>query len=289
MKTWAGAVGFIPILAALMSATRGDAIGTSQISAKDNMVLIKQGTYIMGSATGAKNEQPLHSVSIAPFWIDKTLVTNAEFERFIQQAGYKTDAEKRGGSLVYRYDVTVPQKCLGADWRHPDGPNSSIVPTEPVCQVSWNDANAFAKWANKRLPTEAEWEYAARGGLEGKTFPWGDDLSPGGKACANIMGDTDGYQYRSPVRSFPSNGYGLYDMAGNVWQMCSDYYSDDYYSKSPGSNPSGPSTSQAGHVLRGGSWYCGGGRCQGFFVASRGYAVSTMATNNQGFRCAMTP
>ena len=232
---------------------------------------------------GPKNEQPPHSVSITPFWIDKTLVTNAAFERFVRATGYKTDAEKRGGSLVYLYNSSAPQKGIGADWRHPEGPDSTVLPSEPVCQVSWNDANAFAKWAGKRLPTEAEWEYAARGGLTCKTFPWGNDMSPGGRTVANIMGDADGYKYRSPVRSFPPNGYGLYDMAGNVWQLCSDFYADDYYSSSPNTAPAGPPAGQAGHVLRGGSWYCGGGRCQGFFVASRGYVPADMATNNQGF------
>lgn len=249
-----------------------------------NMVLILGGTFRMGTADATAVKSPVHTVELKAFWIDTNDVTVADFARFVQATGYVTEAEKQGRADVFLAGVDESKEVAGAYWRHPEGPTSSPDLHAPVCQVSWNDAVAYAKWAGKRLPTEAEWEYAACGGLEGKTYWWGDELTPEGKHFANISGDQDGYKGRAPVGKFPPNGYGLYDMAGNVWQWCADYHDPDYYAVSPKQNPMGPEKGY-NRIMRGGSWICGR-LCFGHRVATRGYANSKAAMNNIGFRCA---
>jgi formylglycine-generating enzyme required for sulfatase activity len=257
------------------------------------MVLIKGGTFAMGQEDSFPYERPVHQVTLKSFWIDPTEVTVAEFEKFVAATGYKTDAEKWGWSGVFDPKVGDWVKTDGADWRHPDGPKSSAKADEPVCQVSWTDAIAYAKWAGKRLPTEAEFEYAARGGLVNKKYSWGDELRPGGKPVANWWQGNfpnddkgeDGFKGRAPVKSFPANGYQLYDMIGNVWEWCSDYYSEDYYAKSPKENPPGPESGTE-RVLRGGSWLCAENFCSNYRVAGRSHATEDSGLNNLGFRCA---
>ena len=191
-------------------------------------------------------------------------------------------------------------KSDGADWRHPDGPKSEAKPDEPVCQVSWNDAGAFAKWAGKRLPTESEWEFAARGGLAGKAFAWGDESRPQGKLLANWWQGVfpernsaeDGYLRRAPIGKFPANGYGLSDMVGNVWEWCDDWYADDYYRRSPRDKPRGPEKSSIDppeRVLRGGSWLCADNYCTNYRPAARMHSTPDTGLNNLGFRCVRDP
>ncbi|MFT3746571.1 MAG: formylglycine-generating enzyme family protein [Pyrinomonadaceae bacterium] len=213
-----------------------------------NMVFIKGGTFQMGTEDGMPFEGPVHSVEVSGFYIDEAEVTVAQFEEFVKLTGYKTEAEKFGWSGVFDMETREWTRTDGADWRHPEGPKSVAQPNEPVCQISWNDASEYAKWAGKRLPTEAEFEFAARGGLVGKKYAWGDDLMPNGKPIANWWQGTfpednlglDGFIGRAPVRSFPANGYGVYDMTGNVWEWCADRFADDYYETSPNIIRKGP-------------------------------------------------
>ena len=237
------------------------------------MVWVPGGDFTMGTdeTESYAPERPAHHVRVDGFWMDATEVTNAEFAKFVEATGYITIAERQPdweelkkqlppGTERPPADVLVPGSLVfsrppgpvslgdvrnwwrwtaGANWRAPDGPGSSIEGREqyPVVQVSWDDARAYAKWAGKRLPTEAEWEFAARGGLEGKRYAWGDELKPDSKWVANIFEgefpyrDTaaDGFAGLAPVRSYPANAYGLYDMIGNAWEWCSDWYRTDYY------------------------------------------------------------
>ena len=257
------------------------------------MVLIKGGTFLMGTNDGMPYEAPVHAVMVNSFWMDEHEVTVAEFATFVAASGYQTDAERFGWSGVFEIRTGEWGKVDHVDWRHPDGPTSQPSPDEPVCQVSWRDAEAYARWAGKRLPTEAEWEYAARGGLAGKRYAWGDELRPNGKPVANWWQghfpekDTgeDGFTNRAPVKSFPPNGYGLYDTAGNVWEWCADWYTDDYYSRSARDNPAGPASSNE-RVIRGGSWMCAENFCTNYRVAARSHATPDSGLNNLGFRCA---
>jgi formylglycine-generating enzyme len=263
--------------------------------------------------------------------MDKTAVTNEEFARFVQSTGYKTVAERKpeakdfpdappenlvAGALVFTPPSHPVSKVShynwwryvpGANWLHPEGPASNLIgkSQHPVVQVAWEDANAYAKWAGKRLPTEAEFEYAARGGLSGKAFSWGDELRPHGHWQANIWQGIfpykntaeDGFATTAPVASFPPNGYDLYDMTGNVWQWCSDWYRPDYYlnfaSQKLVNNPRGPTESfdpnepgVAKRVLRGGSFLCTDQYCARYFVAARGKGEPSSGCCNIGFRCA---
>lgn len=271
----------------------GDALRVSSDGERDGMVFIKGGAYRMGDDDAMPYEGPAHEVGVDSFWIDATEVTVAQFARFVGATGYKTDAEKFGWSGVFDTSSGEWTRCDGADWRHPEGPSSGARPDEPVCQVSWNDADAYARWAGKRLPTEAEWEYAARGGLAGKKYAWGDELRPGGRPVANWWQGRfptentkeDGFVGRAPVGSFPPNGYGLYDTAGNVWEWCSDWFAGDYYSSSPRRNPTGPATG-AERSMRGGSWLCSENYCTNYRVAARGHATADTGLDNVGFRCA---
>ncbi|HXG66771.1 MAG TPA: formylglycine-generating enzyme family protein [Blastocatellia bacterium] len=257
------------------------------------MAFIKGGTFLMGTDDEMHFEGPAHEVTLKSFWIDRREVTAAEFARFVEATGYRTEAEQFGWSGVFDVEAGAWQKVDGADWRHPDGPESSTSPDEPVTQVSWNDAAAYARWAGKRLPTEAEWEYAARGGLVGKKYVWGDELRPGGKPVANwwqgVFPDRntveDGYLRRAPVGRFPPNGYGLHDMAGNVWEWCADWFDETYYATSPRLNPQGPAAGQE-RVMRGGSWMCSENYCSNYRPAARSHATPDTGLNNVGFRCA---
>jgi sulfatase modifying factor 1 len=265
----------------------------TQAAALDDMVLIPGGTFHMGSEGGMPDESPVHEVTLKPYWIDRHDVTVAQFAQFVAATGYKTDAEKWGWSGVFDMKVGDWGKSDGADWHHPDGPQSAAAADEPVVQVSWNDAAAYAKWAGKRLPTEAEFECAARGGLKDKEYAWGDDLRPGGKYMANYWQGhfpdkntgADGFMSRSPAGSFPANGYGLYDMTGNVWEWCADFYAPDYFKSSPAENPTGPAGG-AEHVMRGGSFLCASNFCSNYRIAGRMHATPDSGLNNTGFRCA---
>lgn len=263
----------------------------------------------------ADGEQPVHAVQLSPFLIDATTVTNAAFATFVKATGYITEAEQLGISAVFhllvraeRSDVTgtatgTPWWLVvrGADWRHPYGPGSSIgdLQNHPVVQVTWNDAQAYCAWAGKRLPTEAEWEYAARGGLAGKRFPWGDDLNPRGTWLCNIwQGEfphrntaEDGHLGTAPVKTYAPNGYGLWNTVGNVWEWCADWFATDTYQRHAGSlviNPLGPDEPDPGNrrVMRGGSYLCHDSYCYRYRVAARSGNTPDSAASNIGFRCA---
>jgi formylglycine-generating enzyme len=282
----------------------------------------------------ADDERPIHRVYVDGFWMDKTDVTNEEFARFVKATGYVTIAEWKpaakdfpgappenlvAGSVVFSPpDHPVPLNdhfqwwsyVKGANWRHPEGPESNLKGREkyPVVQVAYPDALAYAKWAGKRLPTEAEWEFAARGGLAGKRYPWGDEFQPAGKWMANTYqghfpdSDTgaDGYAGIAPVAQFPPNGYGLYDMAGNVWQWTTDWYRPDYYHQLAAAagvarNPQGPETpydpaepAEKKKAQRGGSFLCTDQYCSRYVVGSRGKGEISTGTNHLGFRCVTT-
>ncbi|MBI4468588.1 MAG: formylglycine-generating enzyme family protein [Acidobacteria bacterium] len=257
------------------------------------MVLINAGSFVMGADDNKPHEGPTHRVTLNSFWIDTHEVTVSQFAGFVKATGYRTEAEDFGWSGVFDMKSGAWRKADGADWRHPDGPASQAGTNEPVCQVSWKDAMTYSTWAGKRLPTEAEWEYAARGGLIRKTFAWGDELRPGGKPVANWWQgvfpehDTgeDGFVGRSPIGRFPPNGYGLYDMTGNVWEWCADWYDDSYYARSPSLNPEGPAAGKE-RSMRGGSWMCSENFCSNYRPAGRGSATPDTGLNNLGFRCA---
>ena len=256
------------------------------------MVLIKGGVFAMGATDGMPDEEPIHQITVPQFWMDSHEVTVSEFSKFVAATNYITEAEKFAWSGVFDMKTGEWLKTKGASWRHPDGPKSEPNAEEPVCQISWNDATAYAKWAGKRLPTEAQWEFAARGGLVGKRYVWGDELRPGGKPVANWWqghfpardSGEDGYVGRAPVGKFPANDYGLYDMAGNVWEWCADWFDDEYYGHSPNTNPAGPDVGRE-RVLRGGSWMCSENYCTNYRPAARSHATPDSALNNLGFRC----
>jgi len=307
------------------------------------MVWIPGGEFSMGAAdpveqdrndvgmNATNDSRPIHRVYVDGFWMDKTDVTNAQFEKFVKATGYVTVAERTptaeefpgappenlvAGSVVFSPpDHPVPlddhlqwwSYVKGANWRHPLGPKSSIKGKEnyPVVQVAYEDALAYAKWAGKRLPTEAEWEFAARGGLTGKAYAWGDQFRPDGKWMANTHQGhfpnqntgADGYTGISPVAQFPPNGYGLYDMAGDVWQWTSDWYRPDTYAQlvrlgGVAHNPKGPDASydpdepsEKKRVHRGGSFLCTEQYCSRYMVGTRGKGEVSTGTNHLGFRC----
>src|SRR5687768_1294931 len=266
---------------------------TSQTrEAAPGMVLVKGGTFVMGSHDGFQYEGPPHKVTVKSFWMDRYEVTVNDFARFIKSTGYKTEAEKFGWAGVFDVKAGEWKKMDGANWRHPDGPNMTAPANEPVTQVSWNDATAYAKWAKKRLPTEAEWEYAANGGQSGKKYAWGDELRPRGQYAANWWQGTfperntvgDGFLGRAPVGKFAPNGYGLYDLSGNVWEWCADWFDKTYYARSPSLNPSGPPKGEE-RAIRGGSWMCSENYCAGYRVAARSHTGPDSGLNNLGFRC----
>jgi len=313
-------------------------------AAPPGMVWIPGGEFTMGSPESDELahpvEQPSHKVTVAGFWMDATEVTNAEFAKFVEATGYVTLAEKdmdweelkkqlrpgtpkpsdeqlKAGSMVFTPPAgAVPLNnirgwwswVIGADWRHPEGPKSSIKDRaqHPVAHVAWEDAVAYAKWAGKRLPTEAEWEFAARGGLKSATFTWGNAPLSEEKPQANIwQGDfphknskADGYVRTAPTKSFPKNGYGLYDMSGNVWEWCADWWRVDLYRHRAGKgdpviDPKGPpnhfdprNPHEKQRVTRGGSFLCHDCYCAAYRPAGRRGTAFDTGMSHIGFRCA---
>lgn len=280
-------------LLALFAATAWFWAGAAPAGSLPAMVRIPGGSFAMGSERELAEpfEGPVHTVTVKPFWMDRTEVTVEQFARFVAATGHKTDAEKFGWSGVFESASGRWIRVDGADWRHPAGPGSSGRPLDPVSHVSWNDAQAYARWLGHRLPTEAEWEFAARGGLAGKTYSWGDDLTPGGKQMANWWQGqfpsrdqgADGFRGLAPVASFPANGYGLHDMTGNVWEWVADWFAANYYAHSQAQDPRGP---QAGtqRVLRGGSYLCATNFCANYRVSGRSSATPDTTLSNTGFR-----
>lgn len=250
-------------------------------------VAIKPGSFLMGSPNGMPHELPVHSMRLGAFAIDRHEVTFEEFARFVKATGYRTEAEKLGWGIVFDTKTRHWKKIDGATWRAPEGKSGAAPKArEPVTQVSWSDAVAFCHSSGGRLPTEAEFEYAARGGLEQNEYSWGNSFhSARKKQMLNAAEADDGYQRRAPVEKFPSNGYGLFDMAGNVWEWCADWYNETYYARSNAENPRGPEQGQE-RVIRGGSWVCNEESCSGYRVAARSHATPESAMNNLGFRCA---
>ncbi len=282
--------------------------------AADGMRPIPGGEFLMGSADAdgwpADGEGPVRAVTLQPFLIDACGVTNEQFNGFVNATGYKTEAERFGWSFVFERFLTarqmaaVTQRVLGSEWwcriegatwRHPEGPGSNIKRRwdHPVVHVSWSDATRYAAWAGKRLPTEAEWECAARGGLVQQRYPWGDELTPEGRHRCNIwqgvfpLQDTaeDGYAGTAPARTFKPNGYGLYNVAGNVWEWCQDWFSPDFHATGPRVDPLGPPGGDR-KVIRGGSYLCHASYCNRYRVGARTANTPDSSTGNTGFRCA---
>jgi formylglycine-generating enzyme len=252
-------------------------------------------------------ETPVHEVEISPFRIASTTVTNLEYAEFVDATGHLTDAHRYGWSFVFagllpddfeatRGVASAPwwRQVYGADWSRPEGPQSNIEARadHPVVHVSWRDADAYCRWRGVRLPTEAEWEYAARGGLDAAVFPWGDDLVPDDHRM-NVWQGTfptentldDGYFGTAPVDAFAPNGYGLYNMTGNVWEWCADWYDAGYYAQSAATDPRGPERGSH-HVMRGGSYLCHASYCRRYRVAARSGNGVDSTTGNLGFRIA---
>jgi formylglycine-generating enzyme required for sulfatase activity len=278
------------------------------------MVSLPGGTFLMGTdypyGFPQDGEGPIRPVSLSPFQIDACPVTNQDFAAFVAATHFRTEAEKFGWSFVFWSHIpkdrsleavegtvaAAPWWCKvpGANWQSPEGPSSSVRdrPEHPVVHVSWNDAHAYAAWSSKSLPTEAQWEYAARGGLEQKLYPWGDELTPGGKHRCNIWQgvfpsyDTaeDGFAGSCPVDSFPPNGSGLYSVTGNVWEWCADWFHASFHVGKVLSDPAGPASGQA-RVMKGGSFLCHASYCNRYRVAARTSNTPDSSASNIGFRC----
>jgi len=321
--------------------SRFNAFG-QKVDKHDGMVWIPAGNFMMGgdNEQARKDEYPKHGVKVNGFYMDATEVTNAQFSEFVKATGYITTAEKdinwdeiksqvppntpkppdsvlKAASLIF-----VPTKSevnlndysqwwawtRGANWKHPNGPNSDIIGKDnfPVTHVSWDDAMAYSKWAGKRLPTEAEWEYAARGGLVNNSYSWGKTFDEMGVSKCNFWQgnfpylnlNKDGFMGAAPVKSFAPNGYGLYDVAGNVWEWCADLYNNDYYTQLSKTklaiNPKGPTKSYdpdepliTKRVMRGGSFLCNDSYCSGYRVSARMKSSPDSGMEHLGFRCVM--
>ncbi|MGF1624261.1 MAG: formylglycine-generating enzyme family protein [Alphaproteobacteria bacterium] len=309
---------------------------TERSAPAPGMVWIPGGTFMMGSDSHYPEEAPAHQVTVDGFWIDATTVTNREFARFVAATGYVTLAEKPADPAAYpgaKPELLVPSSVVfrppagnigledayrwwsyapGADWRHPDGPGSSIVELmdHPVVHVAWEDVEAYARWAGKHLPTEAEWERAARGGLDGAEFVWGNEFRPGDEYMANTwQGEFpwrnlagDGFERTAPANAFPPNGYGLYNMAGNVWEWTDDWYQDHGRIARPCCtlvNPRGGSREASvdprdsigipRKVMKGGSFLCAPSYCRRYRPAARMSQQIDTATCHLGFRCVVRP
>jgi len=302
---------------------------TASVTGTNGMIWIPSGKFWMGSDDGQQDEHPVHEVTVDGFWMDQTEVTNEQFDHFVRATSYVTIAERKpsakdypdvppdklvAGSVVFSPPPNVTSfdnayiwwsYVAGANWRHPEGPDSELKGREkhPVVHICWDDAQAYAKWAGKRLPTEAEWEYAARGGLQREPYCWGKEQVPDGKWKANIWQGrfpnentlSDGFRTTAPVGSFPPNGFGLHDMSGNIWEWCQDWYLPDYYASSPAKNPPGPRKSfdpnepgVAKRVQRGGSFLCSDLYCVGYRPAARMKASPDTGLSHSGFRCVRT-
>jgi formylglycine-generating enzyme len=339
------------LLSCLLLATICMAAPAPMPTHPSGMVWVPGGKFTMGTNDPgvSSEERPAHRMKVDGFWMDQTDVTNAQFKRFVDATGYRTTAEKpvdwdlerkqlppgtpkpsedslKAGSLVFtppNHPVDLSDMggwwtwTPGADWQHPQGPASSIKGKEdyPVVQVSWDDTVAYARWAGKRLPTEAEWEFAARGGAQINTrYWWGNVFKPDGKSMANTWDGSfpyknsmeDGYYRTSPVKAFPSNGYGLYDMAGNVWQWMGDFYRADLHAidaQAGGKgdccvNSTGPTScfdpgrdvaDATEHVLKGGSFLCNASYCESYRPTARRGCPPDTATEHMGFRCVASP
>jgi len=299
----------------------------------DGMVWISSGTFWMGSDDHYAEEAPAHPVTVDGFWIDRYAITNREFARFVRKTGYTTVAERQPDAAQYpgaRPELLVPASSVfiapphrvdlsnpynwwtyvpGADWRHPQGPGSSVRnrPDHPVVHVAWQDVRAYADWVGKQLPTEAEWEFAARGGLDGATYAWGEELTPDGRYLANTwQGEfpihntrADGYVGTAPVGRYPPNGYGLYDMIGNVWEWTVDWYADHAahaHACCTVANPRGgdrelsydptmPDVTIPRKVMKGGSHLCAPNYCRRYRPAARMPQAVDTSTAHLGFRC----
>ncbi|QDQ99112.1 formylglycine-generating enzyme family protein [Tomitella fengzijianii] len=290
-------------------------------------VRVDGAVFRMGDSHGdgypSDGELPVHAVELSQFEIDATTVTNADFDAFVRATGHVTDAERFGFSAVFQHALAAdPADVMsgasrtpwwigvrGADWQHPGGRHSSIEGhgDHPVVHVSWFDAHAYCEWAGRRLPTEAEWEAASRGGLEGARYPWGDRLlaephgpdgepTPSGGWRCNIWQGSfpylnlldDGWSTTAPVRAFEPNWWGLYQTVGNVWEWCADWFAPDYYAHSPRRDPCGPTDGDA-RVLRGGSYLCHESYCRRYRNAARSANTPDSSTGNAGFRTADRP
>ncbi len=278
------------------------------------MVEIPGGRFLMGSedelTVPGDGEGPVREVDVAGFHADPTAVTNARFATFVKETGYVTDAERFGGSFVFHAFLSpevarrsrgiVPaapwwRMVRGAYWKRPEGPDSSITARQnhPVVHVSWNDAVAFCAWAGARLPTEAEWEYAARGGLEQARYPWGDELTPRGEHRCNVWQgafphvntEEDGYLGTAPVDAYRPNGYGLYNVVGNVWEWCADPFRAARDETRDGGGAAGRATADEPMVIRGGSYLCHDSYCNRYRVSARTANTAESSTGNMGLRC----
>ncbi|WP_235297597.1 formylglycine-generating enzyme family protein [Portibacter marinus] len=311
-----------------------------QVEKMEGMVFIPGGVLNMGgdNEQASDDEFPKHKIKVEGFYMDETEVTNREFAEFVKATGYITVAERaldwellkkdlppgtpkppdslmQPGALVFQStEQPVPLNdpsrwwrwTIGASWKHPQGPDSDINDKmeHPVVQISWEDAEAYAEWAGKRLPTEAEWEWAARGGSDGQIYPWGNgNVNQVGHQYANFWQglfpyentEKDGYMTTAPVKSFPPNGYGLYDMAGNVWEWCADWYDANYYKREEATSDGtdGPNSSfnpvnpyAPAKVMRGGSFLCNDEYCSGYRNSRRMQSSPDTGLNHTGFRCA---
>jgi len=275
------------------------------------LVQLDGGRFLMGDESAwaypGDGEGPVHEVSVSPFAIDPYTVTNAAFAQFVDATGHVTDAERYEWSFVFGGFLPddAPEtrgvvgaewwrQLYGANWRHPEGSGSSIEVRldHPVVHVSWNDAQAYCAWSDTRLPTEAEWEFAARAGSR-SPFPWGDELEPDGEHRMNVFQGEfprrntclDGYAATAPVDAFPPNAFGLHNVTGNVWEWCADWYSPLYYAQSAQSDPRGPTTGTT-RAQRGGSYLCHASYCRRYRVSARLGAEPESSTGNLGFRVA---
>lgn len=276
------------------------------------------GTFRMGTddkdGFPEDHEGPVRAVTVEPFAIDPYCVSNARFAEFVDATGYRTESERFGWTYVFAKFVPAelrkrsprpeqaPWWCgvPGAYWREPEGPGSTLDDRwdHPVVHVSWHDAMAYCAWAGRRLPSEVEWEYAARGGLDQARYPWGDELTPGGEHRCNIWQgrfpvhntEEDGYAGTAPVDAFQPNGFGLYNVSGNVWEWCADWFTTDHPSDAAGpiESPRGPDTGTE-RVMRGGSYLCHDSYCNRYRVAARTKNTPDSSSGNQGFRCALDP